>query len=233
MVMSVCAAAFVSVAIALGRRDRLKVASSYATLLPLLWVMFVMGAGAYYAYYGSFIDAALGHPMRSVTALDGARAAFVAIGGATSVANEATDVETSMPITAGETKTVGAAARAKRTLRGCAVLFVPISVLRTLSIVTFTGGKGLLVITDIDTLIMDVGIVASLLFLFRGGLSGRSMPVAAFALVLVVLTTFSMAYVVTNFGTLFRLRLLAVTPLWVLPAFNPIGHLRPMRPFLK
>jgi hypothetical protein len=101
MVMSVCAAAFASVAIALGRRDRLKAASSYATLLPLLWVMFVMGAGAYYAYYGSFIDAALGHPMRSVTALDGARAAFVATGGATSVADEATDVETSMPITGG------------------------------------------------------------------------------------------------------------------------------------
>jgi hypothetical protein len=35
--------------------------------------------------------------------------------------------------------------------------------------------------------------------------------------VLVVMTSLLMAYVVTNYGTLFRLRLLSVVPLWVLP----------------
>ena len=99
------------------------------------------------------------------------------------------------------------------------MLFLPITLLRALSIVSFTGGRGLLLITDIDTLVIDLGIVASILLLLRTGLSRSSMPVAIFALALAVLTTLSMVYVVTNFGTLFRLRLLAVTPMWVLPAF--------------
>jgi hypothetical protein len=109
--------------------------------------------------------------------------------------------------------------RATRTVRGWAVMFVPITILRALSFVSFTGGRGLLLITDLDTLVMDAGIIASLLLLLRRNQHHGSQPVAIFALVLAALTLVSMAYVVTNYGTLFRLRLLAAAPIWALPAF--------------
>ena len=103
-------------------------------------------------------------------------------------------------------------------------MFIPISLLQALSIVSFSGGSGLLLITDIDTLVMDAAILGSLLVLFRTRQRGQSKPVVMFALVLAVFTTLSMAYVVTNFGTLFRLRLLAVTPIWVIPAFAAMSR---------
>jgi hypothetical protein len=43
--------------------------------------------------------------------------------------------------------------------------------------------------------------------------------VAVFVFVFAAVTLVTMAYVVTNFGTLFRLRLLVAAPLWLLPAF--------------
>ena len=40
-----------------------------------------------------------------------------------------------------------------------------------------------------------------------------------FVLAFASMTALAMAYTVTNFGTLFRLRLLVAVPLWLLPAF--------------
>jgi hypothetical protein len=200
--------------------NRFKAFASYSALMPLLWVTFMIGAGAYYPYYGAFVNAALGNPLRPIAALDTARLGFVTTGGATSIVPESESSDISpLAVSGGDVVRHGVASRLKQTARGCAVLFVPITFLRGLSIVSFTGGRGLLLITDLDTLVMDLGIVASLLFIFSRGLPRSSMPVTIFALALALLTTVSMAYVVTNFGTLFRLRLLAVTPMWVLPAF--------------
>jgi hypothetical protein len=72
-------------------------------------------------------------------------------------------------------------------------------------------------VTDIDTLIVDAGLAAALYLLFLAR-RNPALPVMVFVVVLAALTTVALAYVVTNFGTLFRLRLLAVTPLWMLPA---------------
>jgi hypothetical protein len=113
----------------------------------------------------------------------------------------------------GETTWAG---RAQQLFRGSALLFVPISVLRALSIVEFPGGRGLLFVTDIDTLIIDAGLAAALYLLFLAR-RNPDLPVIVFVVVFAGLTTIALAYVVTNFGTLFRLRLLAVTPLWMLP----------------
>jgi hypothetical protein len=218
IVVSVVAMAFASIVIAVGLKERLKTFASYAALLSLLWGMFIMGAGAYYAYYESFVNAALGNPFRAAAALDGARAGFVATGGATSVVGgAASDDVPSMPFGSANMTANSLVTRAARTFRGCAVMFVPITFLRALSLVSFTGGRGLLLITDLDTLVMDAGIIAGLLLLLRN--NRQPTAVAIFALVLAALTTVSMAYVVTNYGTLFRLRLLAVTPMWVLPVF--------------
>jgi hypothetical protein len=201
------------------RSGRLKGFAAYAGLVVVLWTAFMVGAGAYYSYYGSLVNGALGHPFQSTAELDRARAGFIATGGATSVSDDAPEEAPPLAIDSGSAAGPGVVARFSRTLRGCAVLFVPITLLRATSLVSFTGGQGLLFVTDVDTLVMDLGIVAALLLLFKRGLSRSSLPVALFALTLAALTSLSMAYVVTNFGTAFRLRLLAATPLWVLPAF--------------
>jgi hypothetical protein len=219
VILAVCAMAVASIATAISRTERLKRLASHAALVPLLWVMFMIGGGAYYAYYGSVVNAALGHPFQTIAELDGARAGFVATGGATSVGDMASDDVPSPPLASAGITGSGVLARALRTARGGAVLFLPITLLRGLSIVSFTGGRGLLLITDLDTLVMDAGIIAGLLLLFRTRRQACSTPIMIFALVLAVLTTVSLAYVVTNYGTLFRLRLLAAAPIWVLPAF--------------
>ena len=45
-------------------------------------------------------------------------------------------------------------------------------------------------------------------------------PALLFAVVLAAMTCLALAYVVTNFGTLFRLRLLVAAPLWVIPVLR-------------
>jgi hypothetical protein len=220
VVVSVFAMALAAIVMASGRKERWKPFAAYAVLVPLLWLMFMTGAGAYYPYYASFVNAALGHPWRLVAALDGARTGFVESGGATSVvAGSASDDVPPFFLEFVGVTGQGLVARAVRALRGWAIMFLPITLLRALSLVSFTGGRGLLVVTDLDTLVMDAGIIASLLLLLRKHQQHGSRPVTVFALVLAAVTVVSMAYVVTNYGTLFRLRLLAVTQIWVLPAF--------------
>ncbi|MEQ1870067.1 MAG: hypothetical protein ABL961_08605 [Vicinamibacterales bacterium] len=98
----------------------------------------------------------------------------------------------------------------------CAVV-VPISVLKAVSIVQFDGGRGLLPISDIDTALMDLSLVALCwLTVRRRHLIGRDGGFVFFVLVLAVTTTALLSYVVTNFGTMFRLRYMAVAPLWTL-----------------
>ena len=101
---------------------------------------------------------------------------------------------------------------------GLGLIFVPVSLLKALSIVDFTGGRGLLTITDADTLFMDLTIVAVLALLVRRRSAVRGqLPYVGFAAILAVAAALLMAYIVTNFGTLFRLRLLVAAPLWMLP----------------
>jgi SAM-dependent methyltransferase len=100
---------------------------------------------------------------------------------------------------------------------GLGLIFVPVSVLKALSIVDFSGGRGLLLITDIDTVFMDVMIVAAIAFIVRRRSAiGVRLPYLCFAAALGVAAAVLMGYIVTNFGTLFRLRLMVAAPLWLL-----------------
>jgi len=126
----------------------------------------------------------------------------------------------------------------RRLVLGLAALFVPISILTSLSFVEVAGGRGLLFLTDVDTLFMDVAIVASFVLLYRRWTTARQhLPYLCFVLLLGGITAVLMAYVVTNFGTLFRLRIMAVVPLWLVvlataddrltgPAADPGASLR-------
>jgi len=81
------------------------------------------------------------------------------------------------------------------------------------------GGRGLLFITDADTVFFDGTLAASLGVLLAARRRVASwLPLVWFAGSLALVSALSMAYVVTNFGTMFRLRLIVAAPIWILPA---------------
>jgi len=101
--------------------------------------------------------------------------------------------------------------------RGLAVIFVPISLLRAVTDIHFDGGRGLLSIVDLDTVVMDVVNVFVLVLLWRRRRAiGDRLPLVLFGLTLSLVTALLVGYVVTNLGTLWRLRSLIAVPLWIL-----------------
>ena len=198
-----------------GRAALWKTVAAYTVLIAVLIGAFARGAGESYPYYKALLlSALLSHSLAATMRdLDYARSAFAASGGATSFAGGTGILDDALR-QSGATNT-----RLTRVARGSAAVFVPISVLKALSIVTFNGGRGLLFITDIDTVVLDITVGAALDFLIGSAPPRRALPILACLIVILVLTTGVLAYVVTNFGTLFRLRLLALVPLWLLPPF--------------
>ena len=105
--------------------------------------------------------------------------------------------------------------RVKGVTRGVAAVFVPIFVLEALSIVDLQIRPAARLIADADTLMIDLTglLVLWLLFANRGEINPDA---AIFAAVLVVVVLLPMAYVVTNYGMLVRLRLMVAAPIWLL-----------------
>ena len=101
---------------------------------------------------------------------------------------------------------------------GLGFLFVPVSLLRALSLTDLTGGRALLAMADLDTMFMDLTILAGIALLVRRRSTiGDRLAYLCFAGALGVSAALLMAYIVTNFGTLFRLRLMMAAPFWMLP----------------
>jgi hypothetical protein len=98
---------------------------------------------------------------------------------------------------------------------GLSTLFVPISLLQATGQVRVAGGHGLLPITDVDTLFLDLSVVAVMVLLWkRRHMVGDRLPVVVFGLLLACATAVLLGYVVTNYGTLWRMRTLVMIPLW-------------------
>ena len=99
---------------------------------------------------------------------------------------------------------------------GLGVVFIPVSILKAIAGVHFPGGRGLLSIADLDTVFLDVAslIVLALLWQRRRQIGDR-VPVALFGVTLSITTAVLLGYVVTNFGTLWRMRPLVMVPLWI------------------
>jgi hypothetical protein len=215
-ITALAAAAAYSVVFFSDARPRWGAALLHAALLTVLWFLFVTGAGPYAEPYQ--LRSFVGGRATSVAMLDSARSGFVATGGATSLE------EDDALLVGDAAKPESGLGRVERLGRGYAALFIPISALRAASIVKFKGGAGLLEITDIDTIVADLTVLAALC-LFVISVRGRGLsPGPMFVLVLAILLTGALAYVVTNYGTLFRLRLLGVTPLWMLPVMIPTAR---------
>jgi hypothetical protein len=106
----------------------------------------------------------------------------------------------------------------RSTLVGLATIFVPISVVKALAWVDFAGGRGLLWITDVDTVLFDVFILSAVVLVVAGRRRiGPNAPYVWFLACLGILVTVLLGFVVTNYGTLVRLRVMAAVPLWMLP----------------
>ena len=142
-------------------------------------------------------------PAKTVEALDEARGGFLRSGGATNAANAT--VARDVP---GRLRTVA---------EGSLLVFVPVAVLRPLGLVTFSGGRGLTGLADLDTLFTGASLLALGLLAWRRWRQGRlNVPYALFVVLVAGTTALALAYVVTNFGTLFRLRLMVSVPGWML-----------------
>jgi hypothetical protein len=180
-----------------------------AIVTVVLWIAFVAGGGPYAQPYQDLVFQTLHIPHASavkVTSgeqLEVAREGFVTTGGATNIVRSRRQSASTID-------------RLLDEVWGLMVVVVPISIMRALSIIGVSGGRGLLVVTDLDTIFIDVTIALQLWSVFRQwNWREREVPFLAFALSLGTLVLLLMAYVVTNYGTLFRLRPMYALPLWL------------------
>jgi hypothetical protein len=99
---------------------------------------------------------------------------------------------------------------------GLTAMFVPRMLGQALGLMHIGGGRGFWFVAEIDTLVFDAVIFLAIFWCLRG----RATPLSVLLALLFAVTAGSMAYTVTNFGTLFRLRqmvyvIAAIAPLTV------------------
>lgn len=101
-------------------------------------------------------------------------------------------------------------------LAGLAIVFVPVTLLEAVGFLSMDAGRSFLLIADVDTVFQDLAAVAlmSMLWMRRRVIGGR-LPLVLLALALAASTGLLLGYVVTNYGTLFRMRPLILVPLCV------------------
>jgi hypothetical protein len=113
-----------------------------------------------------------------------------------------------------ETETAGSS-RLEGLAVGLGAVFVPSSLLGRLAGVDLHIGGSARLIADADTLVFDV-MAALILWMVIVNRRQVSPPPLLFGLALAVLVALPLAYVMTNYGTLIRLRLLVAAPIWLL-----------------
>jgi len=99
---------------------------------------------------------------------------------------------------------------------GLTAMFVPRTLAQALGLIHIGGGRGFWFVAEIDTLVFDAVIFLAIFWCLRG----RQTPLSVLLALLFAITAGAMAYTVTNFGTLFRLRqmvyvIAAIAPLTV------------------
>ena len=214
-----------------GFRQRLTRLPRYSgaavAVLVLLWMPYAVGAPT--AAYSELINphtvwtsgvASLPSVVRS--RLSGARGKFEMAAGGTNLAGvpptPAPSDTDEAGFDAGHAPLASQHSTAGRVVFGVAALLTPMSLMRALGLVNFSGGRGLLFIADFDTVFLDATILAALLLLARRFTLVKHNWIFALTTALVgVVIAVLLGYVVTNYGTLFRLRLIAAMPLWLLP----------------
>jgi hypothetical protein len=115
-------------------------------------------------------------------------------------------------------KTTDAHAIAK-TMAGLTAEFLPRSIAQALGLVRIGGGRGFWLFAELDTLVFDCLLIASIILCARRlRTHSRITPLFVLLLIVFLATAGPLAYTVNNFGTLFRLRQM----LYAILAFLPL-----------
>jgi hypothetical protein len=101
---------------------------------------------------------------------------------------------------------------ASRLITGFTAMFLPRFVGQTLGLIQVGGGRGMWLFAEIDTIVFDIVVLYAIVHCTRR-LRRGARPTATFILCVVafVLIAGPMIYTISNFGTLFRLRLMLYT----------------------
>lgn len=99
-----------------------------------------------------------------------------------------------------------AASRGERLLAGFAVMTVPRSIGERLGLFHVGGGRGMLWFADVDTVVFDVVLIMAIVVLVRRAPVAWRNPLTWLVVLITLLIAGPLAYTVSNFGTLFRLR---------------------------
>jgi hypothetical protein len=228
------------------RRTRLLQYSGAAVaVLVLLWMPYASGAPT--AAYSELINprtvwttGVASLPALVGSRLSGVRGKFEILPGGTNLAAAPPPILAPAPsdtgaaeFSSGDGPPASQASTVRRVIFGVAALLTPMSLMRALGLVDFSGGRGLLLIADFDTVFLDATILATLMLLAtRFELVKRNWTSALTIALVGGVTAILLGYVVTNYGTLFRLRLIAAMPCWLLPlaATDQAFSERAMRP---
>ncbi|HKS25719.1 MAG TPA: DUF4440 domain-containing protein [Thermoanaerobaculia bacterium] len=107
--------------------------------------------------------------------------------------------------------------RAERLFVGATALVIPILLGERLGIFDVGGGRGLLWFADLDTLVFDVVLFVALRALVAARAAAWRDPLTWLVLLTTLMLAAPLAYSISNFGTLFRLREMIYLGLLLLP----------------
>jgi hypothetical protein len=101
---------------------------------------------------------------------------------------------------------------------GFTAMFIPKTLAQALGLVRIGGGRGFWYFVDIDTLVFDAVVLFAFVYCLRALRShARVTPLFILLLLVCLLAVGPMMYTVTNFGTLFRLRVMIYLIVALLP----------------
>jgi hypothetical protein len=108
---------------------------------------------------------------------------------------------------------------ASRIITGFAAMFVPRVLGESLGLIHVGGGRGLWLFAELDTLVLDLVLLYAIVHCVRSLRRRRAKMTATFVfcVLMFVMTAGPMLYTVSNFGTLFRLRLMVFCIAAIIP----------------
>jgi len=188
-----------------------------AVVLPALALVITFGAEGNYARFVRAMIASLPEAVLErraplahggIDELDRRREAIDDYGGNSMLSRRSeTDVPAGTADSAAPSRLEGLAV-------GLSAVVVPSSLLGRVAGVDLRIGSSARLIADADTLVFDV-IAAMILWMVIVNRRDVSLPPLLFGVLLAVLVALPLAYVMTNYGTLIRLRLLVAAPIWL------------------
>jgi hypothetical protein len=122
-----------------------------------------------------------------------------------------------VPVTAAPRPRPDRGGRMVRIVIGAAAVVLPRSIAEPLGLFHVGGGRGMLWLTEVDTLVFDLTLIIAVAMIARSFAASRRDPLVWMLVALTVLIGGALAYTIANFGTLFRLREMVYIGIILLP----------------